>query len=138
MHILGSHGESAAPVQAAESKYAQQHNDVMAFQQHLVTEAKVICPANRYEQPSARKAAVNGLDVRKDLPASRIRQFTTMVAEDKHERLIESLLNDAAVGSAINIDPRLAPGIVMAEIARRLRRRTNAQTCRAAACPAGP
>src|SRR6267378_4642334 len=42
-----------------------------------------------------------------------------MVAEDKHERLLEALLNDAAVGSAINIDPRLAAGIVMTELQRR-------------------
>jgi hypothetical protein len=49
VHILGSDGEPAAPVQAAESKYAQQPDDVMALEQHLVAETKVIRPANGYE-----------------------------------------------------------------------------------------
>ena len=51
-----------------------------------------------------------------DLPAGRINHVRDYgIAEKKQERLLETLLNDVAVGSAIKIDPRLAPRIVMTE-----------------------
>jgi hypothetical protein len=39
-----------------------------------------------------------------------------VIAENKHERLFEALLRDAAERSAININSRFAAGIVMAEL----------------------
>src|SRR5271156_488293 len=54
-----------------------------------------------------------------DLPAGWISQFAAVVAQNEQERLLEALLNDVAIGSAINIDPRLAPRIVMTELQRR-------------------
>ena len=41
-----------------------------------------------------------------------------MVAEEKHERLREARLNDAAVGRTVNVDAGLAPSIVVAELRR--------------------
>jgi len=119
MHAVGSNGEPAPSFQSADSQQVQQLDDVMAFYQHLVAETKVIGPANRYEQPSSRKPLVNRSEVRKDLLASRIGHFPAVIAEEKHKRLLEALLNDAPIRSSINIDPRLAPRIVMAELQRR-------------------
>ena len=45
-----------------------------------------------------------------------------VIAQEKHERLSDALGDDTAEGSAVHVDARLAPGIVMAEL----------QGCRAA------
>src|SRR5271165_2685698 len=77
----------------------------------------MMCAVNR-NQESTGEATVNGVDIGEDLPGGRIGQFAAVVAEDKHERLTEALLNDTAERSAINIDPRLAPDVIMAELQR--------------------
>src|SRR5207245_2525 len=42
-----------------------------------------------------------------------------LVAQEKHERTRDARPNDATQWSAVHIDPRLAPGIVMAELCGR-------------------
>src|ERR1700689_5719753 len=76
----------------------------------------MVCADNCNYDPTVGKAAVQGLEVGQDAPGSRIGQFATVVAKNKHARLFEAFLNDAAVRSSVQIDPRLAPRIIMAEL----------------------
>jgi len=84
----------------------------------LITEAEVIRPANGYEQPSIWKALVDGMDVGRDPLASRIGQLTAVVTQEKQERLLKTLLQDAAVRGTVDVDPGLAPRVIVAELQR--------------------
>ncbi len=72
--------------------------------------------ANGDLESTVRKVAVKGLEIGKDLPAGRVGQFAAVIAEDKHERLFEALLNDTAERCAINVDAGLAADVVVAEL----------------------
>src|SRR5712671_3518680 len=89
----------------------------MALQQgSVVAEQKMICAADRDLQPPVRwQAIVNGLNVGLDLTGLRV-GFAAVVAEDEHERLMETVLNHAAERLAVHIDSGFAPGIVVAEL----------------------
>src|SRR5205085_5702849 len=77
---------------------------------------EVICAADGDLQPTVRwQVIVNRLDVGLDLTGLRA-GFTAMVAEDEHERLMETLQNHAAERLAGHIDPGLTSGIVVAEL----------------------
>src|ERR1017187_6506418 len=89
-----------------------------ALYKHLIAETEVIRSANGQEQSPIREAIVNGFYVAKH-GASVRRSKIAVIAQKEQEGLSETLLDDAAVGSAINIDSRFASGIVMAKLQRR-------------------
>ena len=64
------------------------------------------------------KTIVDRLDVGVDLTADRVGRIA-VVAQEEHERLAQALLNDGAKGLAVDVNPRRAPGIVVAELCGR-------------------
>src|SRR5882762_8923010 len=91
----------------------------MTLQQgSVIAEEEMICAADGDLQPSARRQVIiNRLNVGLDLTGLRV-GFAAVVAEDEHERLMETSLNDTAERLTIDIDSGLAPRIVMAELQR--------------------
>src|SRR4029077_1238567 len=89
----------------------------MALQQRsIVTEQKMVRPADHDPQPSVRgQTIVNRLHVGQDVMALRV-GLPTVVAQQEQERPIDASLNDAAVRSAVHIYPCLAPGILVAKL----------------------
>ena len=73
--------------------------------------------ADHDAQPSIRRQTiVNRLDVHHDLTVFRGGRKITVVAQEEHERCLNTCLNDATDRSTVNIDAGLAPGIVAAEL----------------------
>src|SRR5438445_13172994 len=89
----------------------------MALQQRsIITEQKMVRPADHDPQLSVRRQTiVNRSHVGQDVTALRVR-LPTMVAQQEQEWPMDACLNDAAVRSAVHIDPCLAPGILMAKL----------------------
>ena len=89
----------------------------MALQQGPVfAEAEVIRAAYEYFKPAvARQPIVNGADVRFDWAGLRI-GLASVVAQQEHEGLVQTDLNDVAQRTAVYINPRFAPGILRAEL----------------------
>src|SRR2546427_12946525 len=76
----------------------------------------MVRPADHDPQSSFRwQTIVNRLDVGKDLMTLRV-GLATVVAQKKQEWPIDACLNDAAVRSAVHIDPCFAPGILVAKL----------------------
>src|ERR1039458_6578665 len=109
--------ESTAPVKPPLEKL-KQTDEIAALYKHLIAETEVIRSANGQEQSPIREAIVNGFYVAKH-GASVRRSKIAVIAQKEQQGLSETLLDDAAVGSAINIDSRFASGIVMAKLQRR-------------------
>src|SRR5712672_1714053 len=89
------------------------HHDMALQQGSVVAEEKMICAADRDLEPPVRwQVIVNRLDVGLDLMGLCV-GFAAVVAEDEHERLMETFLNHAAERLAVHINPGLTPRIVV-------------------------
>src|SRR5215831_5472203 len=88
----------------------------MALQQRsVVAEGKMVRAADRDVRPSIhRKTIINRLQVGPDLVGLRV-GLVAVVTQKDHEWPVDSCLNDTAVGSAVHVDPCLAPAIFLAE-----------------------
>jgi hypothetical protein len=108
--------ELAAQAQTDDFKSAHRPGTLTTLWQYLVTETTSDLPqeslgtAVRSEGGRIWIACPHGSACWPDQP------FRDDDRREEQERLFEAHLNDAAVGSTIDIDPRLVPRIVMTEL----------------------
>ena len=102
---------------AEHSKHSTQK---MTFQQSsVVAEGEMMRTADCKALPSIRRQTIiNRLNVGPDLLALRV-GLAAVIAEKKHEWLMDPLRNDVAEGSAVQINACLAPRVVVAKLQSR-------------------
>jgi hypothetical protein len=89
--------------------------NVALQQRSVVAEQEMVRAADLDQQSSVpRQTIINRLDVGLDLTALQVGRV--LVAQEEHEGLVQTRLNDAAKWTAIHIDARLAPRMLRAEL----------------------
>src|SRR5262249_6379225 len=100
------------------TEQAEHSPQEMALQQgSIVAEGEMVRATDCDAEPSIRRQTIiNRLDVGLDLTDFRVGRKIAVVAQEKHERLVDACLNDAAVQRTVHVDACLAPGILSAEV----------------------
>src|SRR5205823_14359340 len=116
MHAVRRHSELATSINTENAQHTERPQDDMALEQRsVVAKIEVVCATDLDHQSSVRRQPIiNRLDVGLHLTSLRVGRV--VVGEEKHEGLVETCLNDAAKWTTIHVNPRLAPGLLRAEL----------------------
>src|SRR6202795_3015957 len=119
--VVCRQGNLAPAIEAHNAYRAHRAHHKWTLQHRAVVRELVVTRTSDHDhQPAVTgQPIVNGVDVRSGLAdrlgLARIR-LASVVAQEKHERLGDTIGDNTAEGSPIHIDASLAPGIVMAEL----------------------
>src|SRR3954471_6691033 len=118
-HCVRGNGKLPAAVDPDQPDGAERsHHEVALQQRAIIAEQEVIRAADRNAQPpTGGLVVVDRLDVAADAARLWIRAMDVR-AQEKHKRLLEAVVDDAAKRHTVDVDARGAPRVVMAELCR--------------------